>query len=493
MKTPPHGVVIAGTQRIPIERILDRGRRGAAVLAAAGVRKGDAVALLIGNDPGFFEAWVATSVLGAVAVPVNWHLREDEVAHLIDDCRAAAVIGETEHMVRLAAAVAGRPRYELGRTWDAALAQARPAEGEITPGAATLIYSSGTTGRPKGIRRLPRSAAQAELYGATIRRVYGVVPGGSTVIVAPLYHSAPFVHATSSLLAGGTLVMMRRFDPAALLQLIERYRVTNLLMVPTMFVRLLALPDEVRHRHDLSSLRHVVHGAAPCPPEVKRRMIEWWGPIIHEYYGCTESGIVTACDSAEALERPGTVGRPVEGATVVVLGEDGHPVAPGIDGEVFVRHRGAADFTYQNLPAERAAVERDGLVTCGDIGHLDQDGYLFLVDRKRDLVISGGVNVFPAEVELVLLEMEGVEDAAVVGLPDEEYGEVLAAAVKPKDGATPSREAIVAHLRARLGRLKVPRLIEIRRDLPRDPSGKLMRRRLREEWLRRGWPNLDRP
>ncbi len=476
------GEVIAGERVIPTAEVLERGRRTAGALAALGVGPGATVALLVGSRPEFFEAWVGTVLLGAVAVPVNWHLRADEVAHVLNDCRAAALVADPQLLEPVRSVTGDRPVLELGDVWEAALAASAPIAGEVRPTAAALIYSSGTTGRPKGIRRLARTAEQAELYSDTLRRVYGVAPDVRTVVAAPLYHSAPLVHSTSALLAGGTLVLMPRFDAARLLELIERYQVNNLLMVPTMFARLLALPDEVRHRHDLGSLRHVVHGAAPCPPNVKRRMIEWWGPVIHEYYGCTESGIVTSCDSVEALRRPGTVGRPVPGATVVVLDEEGRTVPAGVPGEVFVRHRGAADFMYENLPEERAAVERGGLVSCGDIGYLDAEGYLYLVDRKRDMVISGGVNIFPAEIELVLHEIPGVEDAAVVGIPDPEYGEVLGAAVTPRPGARLNVGEIEAHLRARLGRLKLPRRIEVRAELPRDPSGKLLKRRLREEW-----------
>lgn len=479
------GDVIAGERVIPGADVLVRGSRAAGALVALGVKAGDAVALLVGNRPEFFEAWVGTVLLGAVAVPVNWHLRPDEVAHILDDCRAAAIVADPELLEPFRATTGGRPLLELGPGWEAALGAAAPIAGDIRRITGALIYSSGTTGRPKGIRRLGRSAEQTDQYADTVRRVYGAGPGVRTIVVAPLYHSAPLVHATSTLLAGGNLVLMSRFDTTALLELIERHRVTNLLMVPTMFVRLLALPEEVRRRYDLSSLRHVVHGAAPCPPEVKRQMMEWWGPVIHEYYGCTESGIVTACDSAEALARPGTVGRPVPGATLAVLDENGLPAPPGVPGEVFVRHRGAADFTYENHPEERAAVERNGLITCGDIGYLDADGYLFLVDRKRDMVISGGVNIFPAEIELVLHEVPGVEDSAVLGIPDPEYGEVLAAAVKPRPGAELDVAEIEAHLRSRLGGLKVPRRIEVRDELPRDPNGKLLKRRLREEWLTR--------
>jgi len=274
---------------------------------------------------------------------------------------------------------------------------------------------------------------------------------------------------------------MERFDPERLLELIQRHRLTNLLLVPTIFSRLLQLPSEVRGRYSLSSLKHVVHGAAPCPPELKRRLIEWLGEIVTEYYGCTESGIVTAVSSSEWLAHPGTVGRPVAGATVEIIDEDGRPLPAGASGDVYVRNRGAAEFTYQNLPDERAAIQLHELVTCGDVGYLDSEGYLFLLDRRKDMVISGGVNIYPAEVEAELLAMPGVTDCAVFGIPDSDYGEVLAALVTvTTSGPTPA--GIRAELERRLGTLKVPRLIEIRPALPRDLSGKILKRQLREPY-----------
>jgi long-chain acyl-CoA synthetase len=251
-------------------------------------------------------------------------------------------------------------------------------------------------------------------------------------------------------------------------------------MVPTMFVRLNRLPEEVKRRYDLSSLKRIIHGAAPCPPDVKRAIIEWWGPVVCEYYGSTEVGTVTFCTSEEWLAHPGTVGRAVPTATVKVLDEQGRELPPHEPGEVYARLWSHTDFTYQNRDEDRRAIERDGLLTSGDIGYLDEDGFLYLCDRRRDMVISGGVNIYPAEIEYVLIAMPGVRDCAVFGIPDEEFGEALAAAVEP-DGTRPLDQAAVrAFLSERIARYKVPKLVLFDPALPREESGKIFKRRLRD-------------
>jgi long-chain acyl-CoA synthetase len=278
----------------------------------------------------------------------------------------------------------------------------------------------------------------------------------------------------------GTLVLQPRFDAEELLQLIERHRITHFHIVPIMFVRLLKLPDAVRARYDLSSLRFVIHGAAPCPPDVKRAMIEWWGPVIHEYYGSTETSLVTHCDSAEWLARPGTTGRPMEGIEIRILDAEGRVLPPGATGDIHVRSPRIADFTYHNQDRTRRAMERDGFVTLGDVGYLDEDGYLFLNDRSRDMIISGGVNIYPAEIEAALHTLPGVHDCAVFGIPDPEYGERIAAVIEPRPDARLTADLVVDYLRPRLANYKLPAHIEFRSDLPREDSGKIFKRKLRE-------------
>jgi long-chain acyl-CoA synthetase len=311
------------------------------------------------------------------------------------------------------------------------------------------------------------------------RTVYGLEPGIRALLPGPLYHSAPNGFGLRAARLAELLALMPRFDAEALLALIERHRITTLLLVPTMFVRLLKLPEAVRRRYDVSSLRFVMHAAAPCPVAVKRAMIDWWGPVIHEFYGGTESGAVTFCASEEWLRHPGTVGRLIPDATLRVLGADGRELPPGEPGELFMRLASIPDFTYHGQDERRREVERDGLITLGDVGYVDKDGYLFLCDRKRDMAIIGGTNVYPAEIEAALIAMPGLRDCAVFGIPDAEYGEALMAVVEPEDGATLTAAEVQAYLAPRLAGFKLPRRIEIRHDLPREDSGKIFKRVLR--------------
>jgi long-chain acyl-CoA synthetase len=258
-------------------------------------------------------------------------------------------------------------------------------------------------------------------------------------------------------------------------------------VVPTMFIRLMKLPEDIRRTYDMSSLRHVIHAAAPCPPDVKRAMIEWWGHVIYEFYGSTESGAVTFATSEDALRKPGTVGRIAPGAELRFLGEDGRALPQGEIGEIYSRIAGNPDFTYHNKPGKRGEIDRDGFITSGDVGYIDQDGYVFICDRKRDMVISGGVNIYPAEIESVLHAVPGVHDCAVFGIPDGEFGEALMAVVEPQAGATLDVPDIRARLKASLADYKIPRHIEIQKELPREDSGKIFKRRLRDPyWERAG-------
>jgi long-chain acyl-CoA synthetase len=283
------------------------------------------------------------------------------------------------------------------------------------------------------------------------------------------------------------LVLMPRFDAEALLELIEGEQIECVLMVPTMFVRLLRLPESVRTKYDLSSLRHVVHAAAPCPPEVKRQMLDWWGPIIYEYYGSTESGPITFATPDDARRKPGTVGRVLDGCELRFFDGKQDWLPAGEVGEIYSRSTYNPDFTYQNQPERRREIDRDGFITSGDVGYIDQDGYVFISDRKRDMVISGGVNISPAEVEAALQSLAGVYDCAVFGIPDEEFGEALMAVIQPATGAVLDLNEIRAGLKSMLSNYKVPKHFEIRASLPREDSGKILKRRLRDPyWQKSG-------
>jgi long-chain acyl-CoA synthetase len=493
------------------DRIIDRAsfdarvERAAAGLDALGVGQGDCVAILMRNDITFLEASYAAIRLGAYAVPINWHFHPDEVRYILRDCAAKVLITHADllYTARQAApagvTILTAPTPDIvaqafavpsnrcavppdARDWDDFVEAHAPWTGAPRPQTLSMIYTSGTTGNPKGVRRAPPTPEQQDALNESRRVVYGVAPGIRTIMAGPLYHTAPNAFVLRAARIADALFLMPRFEPEAMLALIERQRIDTLFMVPTMFVRMLKLPDEVRRRYDLSSLRFVMHAAAPCPVHVKRAMIEWWGPVISEFYGATESGAVTLVSSEEWLKKPGTVGRSAKGATISIQDEQGREVPQGEVGEIYSSIDFYPEFTYHNLPEKRAEIERGGMITVGDMGYLDADGYLFLCDRKRDMVISGGVNIYPAEIEALAIALHGVKDCAVFGIPDEEYGEALLALVEPMPGHTLDIDSVRAHLRDHLAGYKIPRRIEIAHDLPREDSGKIFKRRLREPY-----------
>jgi long-chain acyl-CoA synthetase len=497
--------IVCGARRVGLEALETRARRLASALAALGVGQGDCVALLMRNDIAFMEASYAAQALGAYAVPINWHFKAEEIGYILSDSGARVLVAHAdllapvvEHLPAGTAAIAVSTPAEVAaaygvapmdaravgaaQAWDDLIERYQPLPGPSLPAVLTMFYTSGTTGRPKGVRR-PAPTPEQQAATARQRRIaFGIEPGIRCVVPGPLYHSAPNAFAMHAGRVAELMVLMPRFDAIGFLELIERERLDTMFMVPTMFIRLLKLPEDVRGRYDLSSLRFVIHAAAPCPPAVKRAMIDWWGPVINEFYGSTESSAVTLATSADHKEKPGTVGRLVEGAELRILDEAGRVLPAGEVGEIFTRFAALPDFTYHNKPQERAAIDRDGFITSGDVGYLDEDGYLFLCDRKRDMVISGGVNIYPAEIEAALHAMPGVKDCAVFGIPDAEFGEALMAVVEPLDGATIAPDDVRMHLKDHLADYKVPKAIAIARDLPREDSGKIFKRRLRDPY-----------
>jgi long-chain acyl-CoA synthetase len=335
------------------------------------------------------------------------------------------------------------------------------------------------------------TAEQSQQVAATTLAAMGLRTGMRTLITAPMYHAAPNAQAVFALALGIELTIMPRFDPESFLALVEAQRISHAQVVPTMFVRLLDLPEDVRGRYDVSSLECVVHAAAPCPIHVKRRMIEWFGPVILEYYGATEIGIVVTCDSHEWLAHEGTVGKPIEGADIHVFDPLGGLLGPGEAGEVYIRPPGFwPGFTYLDQEERRREVDRDGYITIGDIGWVDEDGFLHLSDRARDMVISGGTNIYPAEIEACLLELDGVRDVAVFGIPDEEFGEALAAHVDAEPAAGLTESSIRDHVGTRLARYKVPKVVVFDDDLPREETGKIFKRRIRERYWAHAGRNI---
>ncbi len=504
------GLIVSGTRQRARGEISARASRAATGFDEMGVGRGDSIALMLRNDFPYLEIAFAVGQLGAHAVPINWHFLAEETEHILRDSAAKAIIIHADILPQIEAAipegvavlvVATPP--EIAAAYDVSDALARVPDDRTdyeqwissfeewteaprsSPGA--MLYTSGTTGRPKGVRRKPPKPEQMQLGQRIGARLYGFGPDARAVMTGPMYHIAPNTFALAISALGDRLVLQPKFDPLELLQMIEEHAITTLNIVPTMFVRLLRLPEDERKRYDLSSLTHAVHNAAPCPPEVKRKMIEWWGPVIWELYGGTESGPATACSSADWLNRPGTVGSPVEGSTIKVLDEEGKELPAGEIGEVFVHSSTNSEFTYHGREAERAAIEKHGLITLGDMGYLDEDGFLFLCDRKRDMVISGGVNIYPAEIENTLIGIDGVADCAVFGVPDPEFGESLLAVIEKTPGSTITVESVRSELEQVLARYKVPRRIEFRADLPREDTGKIYKRKLRDLH----WQNND--
>ncbi len=479
-----------------------RAARAAAGFAATGAR---AVAILLRNDVAFVESVFAAGFVGAQAVPLNWHYKAEEIDYILRDCKATFLVVHADLLHRLAATLpegvvplcVRTPPFvvktygldpELAdppagvQEWEGWLAVHEPLPRTDQRGGGTMMYTSGTTGRPKGVLRETFDADRRQAESALRQQWFGNRPGMRTAIVGPMYHSVQLSYMTAAMSAPGTILLEPRFDPARLLELIEAERLTHIHLVPIMMSRLVKLAPEVRRRYDVSSLEVVVHGSAPCPPDVKRELIDWFGPIVYEYYGTTEAGMVSRCSSEEWLARSGTVGRPWPGREVRILGQDGEPLAIGEEGDVYMSLGPMPNFTYQNKPEERGRIERHGLITSGDVGYLDAEGYLYLCDRRGDMVISGGVNIYPAEIEAVIAAHPAVVDSAVFGIPDAEYGERLAAAVQLRPAADADSDELRAFVRERLASYKVPREITLHEALPRDESGKIYKRRLRDPY-----------
>ncbi|WP_421994613.1 AMP-binding protein [Roseococcus sp.] len=479
--------IIAGAVERDGAELDTRGARLAGGLRRLGLREGDVLAVLLRNDAAYADVVLASRVGGTFYCPLNWHFTVEEAAFILRDSGARAILAEPAMLEPLRAALpADIAVLSLGEEYESWLAAQPAYDGPPVQPRAHMGYTSGTTGRPKGVRRLPvppeRQAAQRAAMAEVVSATFGTEPGCRALVSAPLYHSAPSVFVQNALAAGELLVVEPRFDAEQTLALIERHRIEVVYLVPVMYVRLLRLPEEVRRRYDISSLRFVCSTGAPCAPEVKRAMIDWFGPIITETYASTESGMITVATSADALARPGTAGRAVGGAELRILDQADRPLPIGEIGRVFVQQPAYPDFTYHGREEERRAIERDGCISLGDMGYLDAEGFLFLCDRASDMVISGGVNIYPAEIEHALLRLPGVLDCAVFGIPDAEFGERLHAIVQPALEAAPNSDDIAAGLRALIAGYKVPRGIEITAELPRDPNGKIAKRKLREPY-----------
>ena len=506
-------MIISGERQIDYPEIRVRAAKAAGGFKALGLRPAGTVGLMLRNDFALFEASAAASMLGSNVVPINWHLKSEEVGYILADSGAQILVCHADLLPQIRDGIPANVEVlivatppEIAAAFGIAADQTCVPEGmrdwnvwreshealqDVPLRAGPMFYTSGTTGRPKGVRRQPMSAEQIAASERIGGLTYGVKPGEGQVVLmnGPMYHSAPNSYGMLAFRSECTIVLEPRFDPEDMLQLIVKHRVTNMHMVPTMFVRLLRLPEEVKSRYDLSSLRFIVHGAAPCPIHVKQAMIAWWGPVINEYLGSTETGIPIWHNSAEALAKPGTVGRLIEGGALKIFAEDGRECAVDEPGEIFMRQMSVSDFDYQGRSAERLEAGRGALVSVGDVGYLDADGFLFLCDRKRDMVISGGVNIYPAEIENTLIGLDGVRDCAVFGVPDDEFGERLVACIELEDGVALEVPVVQAYLRQRLANFKVPKEVLFVPAMPREASGKIFKRKLRDQYLAKTFPS----
>ncbi|HEX4198462.1 MAG TPA: acyl-CoA synthetase [Caulobacteraceae bacterium] len=471
--------------------------RMAQLLYSRGLRRGDHLAILMENNLHFMEPVWAGFRSGLYVTTVNRYLPPDEAAYIINDCGAKAIVTSYEKRETAAGLTDLIPncpiRLMVGGTipgwesYEAALASAPPEPLADEWIGDSMLYSSGTTGRPKGILRpLPeRSAAE----GFAMRQAgnpYNYSPQTVYLSPAPLYHAAPLAFVLGVLSWGGTVVMMERFDAEQALQLIERYKVTHSQWVPTMFVRMLKLPEETRAKYDFSSLQIAVHAAAPCPIEVKRRMIEWWGPIIFEYYAGTEGSGSTTITSEDWLKHPGSVGKAALGI-LHICDENGAELPPGEAGLIYFE-REAPTFEYHNDPAKTRAARHprhENWNALGDVGYLDEEGYLYLTDRQAFMIISGGVNIYPQAIEDALITHPKVADVAVFGVPDAEMGEAVKAVIEPAPGLEPTDELaaeLMDFARGKLARYMVPRSVDFIAEMPRLPTGKLYKRLLKHAY-----------
>ena len=493
-------VIMAGSGETVTYRDLDeRSKQVAQLLRSAGLQPGDHIGVMMENHPRYFEVFWGAQRAGLYTTPINWHLKAEEAGYIIEDCGATAVVvsaalkdvaadlaghlGNVSVKLMVDGTVDGYDSYED----EIAKYPAEPLDDEVEGN--FMFYSSGTTGRPKGIKPAlnlePFGSGGGALIGL-IQMMYGFSPETVYLCPAPLYHAAPLGWSTAAQRLGATVVVMEKFDPIRCLELIAEHRITHAQFVPTHFIRLLKLPPEERAKYDHSSLQMVVHAAAPCPAEVKRQMIEWWGPIVNEYYAGSEGNGFCAVNSEQALAHPGSVGVPLLG-TIHILDDEGVELPRGEAGQIWFESD--LRFEYHNDPEKTAnAYNSDGWSSLGDIGYLDDDGFLYLTDRASHMIISGGVNIYPQEVENELTLHPKVSDVAVIGVPNDDLGEEVKAVVIAADPSAAGPELgaeLIEFCRSKLAHYKCPVSVDFVDELPRLPTGKLLKRRLRDQY----WPS----
>jgi fatty-acyl-CoA synthase len=481
---------------ITYRQLDERSNQGAQLFRSLGLQTGGRIAILMENSLEFMEICWAAQRAGLYYTAISRFLKAEEIAYIIEDSGAGVLVASPAMLPGLAGAEmpAGLRIFVAGEaegyaSWGAAIAAQpkTPIADEIA--GADMLYSSGTTGRPKGVLqplKLQPITTLHPLLKLLAVDMIGMAQDSVYLSPAPLYHAAPLRFSITAGAVGATTIIMEKFDAETFLRLVAEHKVTHSQLVPTMFVRLLKLPEEIRNAYDISSLRGAVHAAAPCPPDVKEAMIEWWGPILIEYYAGTEGNGCTVINSTEWLAHRGSVGRALVGVIKIVDDETGEVLPAGEIGSVYFAD--GPQFEYHNLPAQPAkAYNAQGWSTLGDVGYLDDENYLHLTDRKAYMIISGGVNIYPQETEDVLIMHPAVQDVAVFGIPDAEMGEQVKAIVQPANFADAGEELkreLTEFCRARLSPLKCPRSIEFEPELPRTPTGKLLKRLLRDRY----WP-----
>jgi len=478
-------------------------------LRAAGIEAGDTIAILSGNCNEWFEVAFACSNAGITYVPLNWHLVAAEIAYTIEDSGSKAIICGHHFLAEATKALAdprsqgvglalviGAGANERFQSYEQFLLAGSPDEPEAQSFGGPMFYTSGTTGNPKGVRgalaSMPQGADPAiwQLIGAGFANL--VEGTGRTVLCGPVYHSAQWAYSFLPMIVGSATIMQHKYDSAGVLALIEKYAATNVHLVPTQMKRMIELPDHVKQAFDGSSLQLVLHGAAPCPPRVKQAMIDWWGPKITEYYGSTEGSVITMIDSEQWMAKGGSVGLPLPNMEIIVIGDDGVRRGPNESGTLYFRNAMGSDFEYHNAPEKTAESHLEpGVFTTGDVGYLDDEGYLWLSDRKIDMIISGGVNIYPAEIEGVLGGHDSVADVAVIGVPNDDFGEEVKAVVVVAEGVAANdelRATLAAYCRELLAGFKVPRSYDFVDELPRTGTGKIQKAKIRAPF----WEGHDR-
>ena len=493
MDTPERVVLRSPWGTRTFDQLNCRSNQLARVIRDAGLADGDSLALMMANRPEFVEVFMAALRCGIRLTPINWHLAADEVAYIIGDCDAKCFITE-ERFADVAVSaisavgaldcclmVCGSAVPEPFQDYQSALNQKNDGDIDDPRLGRHMLYTSGTTGRPKGVFRETRTEILPRWSGPSALEPLEDV----SLLTGPAYHAAPLANIAAMLISGVPVVMMDKWDPEQTLALIQEHRVTHSHMVATMFHRMLQLPEAVRQKYDVSSVKDITHGAAPCPVHVKRAMIEWFGPVLNEYYAATEGGVGSTVTSEEWLKKPGTVGRAPPEFDNRILDDDGKEVPTGEVGTLFMRAPGQGRFSYYKDAAKTQSSYRGDYFTLGDMGYFDDDGYLFLTGRTAEVIISGGVNIYPQEVDSQVMQHAAVREVCTVGIPNEEWGEEICTVVELNAGFVPSpalEREIISFARDCLPHYKCPRRVDFAEALPRLPTGKIQRRKVRDPY-----------